>query len=92
MNPNKFMACEFLINFHERMRGDKIIVFSDNIFALRDYAFKLKAPMIYGATPHSERTQVLHAFKHKPDVSHSSLWLMLVQSTNSHGKGQTSWW
>jgi len=40
-NPNKFRACEFLIRFHER-RGDKIIVFSDNVFALKSYALKLQ--------------------------------------------------
>eukprot|EP00795_Rhopilema_esculentum_P014874 gene14874-6006_t len=40
MNPNKFRACEFLIRFHER-RNDKIIVFSDNVFALKHYAVKL---------------------------------------------------
>ena len=50
MNPNKFRACEFLINFHERTRGDKIIVFADNLFALTEYAMKLRKPMIYGAT------------------------------------------
>lgn len=33
MNPRKFQACQFLINYHEA-RGDKIIVFSDNVFAL----------------------------------------------------------
>ena len=31
-NPNKFMAAEYLIKLHEA-RGDKTIVFSDNIFA-----------------------------------------------------------
>lgn len=41
MNPNKFRACEFLISYHEK-RNDKIIVFSDNIFALTNYARKLK--------------------------------------------------
>lgn len=40
MNPNKFRACQFLICFHER-RNDKIIVFSDNVFALKNYALKL---------------------------------------------------
>ena len=50
MNPNKFRACEFLIRFHEQQRGDKIIVFSDNLFALTAYAMKLRKPMIYGAT------------------------------------------
>ena len=33
MNPRKFQACQFLIRFHEQ-RGDKIIVFSDNVYAL----------------------------------------------------------
>ena len=37
MNPNKYRACEFLIRFHER-RNDKIIVFADNVFALKSYA------------------------------------------------------
>lgn len=50
MNPNKFRACEFLIRFHEQQRGDKIIVFSDNLFALREYATKLRKPFIYGPT------------------------------------------
>ena len=31
MNPNKFMACQFLMQFHEQQRKDKVIVFSDNI-------------------------------------------------------------
>ncbi|GBG62934.1 hypothetical protein CBR_g34305 [Chara braunii] len=69
MNPNKFRACEFLIRYHEQQRRDKIIVFSDNIFALREYAMKLKKPFIYGPTSHNERTQILYAFKHSPDVN-----------------------
>jgi DNA excision repair protein ERCC-3 len=32
-NPNKFRSCQFLIRYHEA-RGDKIIVFSDSVFAL----------------------------------------------------------
>ncbi|KAK7399188.1 hypothetical protein VNO78_10366 [Psophocarpus tetragonolobus] len=69
MNPNKFRACEFLINFHERERGDKIIVFADNLFALTEYAMKLRKPMIYGATSHVERTKILQAFKTSKDVN-----------------------
>jgi DNA excision repair protein ERCC-3 len=41
MNPNKFQACQFLIKFHED-RGDKIIVFSDNVFALEVCLFILR--------------------------------------------------
>lgn len=38
MNPKKFQACQFLIKFHEA-RGDKVIVFSDNVFALEVRCF-----------------------------------------------------
>ncbi|XP_076891697.1 general transcription and DNA repair factor IIH helicase/translocase subunit XPB1 isoform X3 [Bidens hawaiensis] len=69
MNPNKFRACEFLIRFHEQQRGDKIIVFADNLFALTEYAMKLRKPMIYGATSHVERTKILEAFKTSKDVN-----------------------
>ena len=53
------------------MRGDKIIVFSDNIFALREYAQRLRRPFIFGGTSHAERTRVLAAFKRNPEVSHA---------------------
>lgn len=33
-NPNKFMACDYLVKLHEA-RGDKIIIFCDQIFALK---------------------------------------------------------
>ncbi|KAK9830608.1 hypothetical protein WJX81_004839 [Elliptochloris bilobata] len=69
MNPNKFQSCQFLIQYHEQVRGDKIIVFSDNIFALREYAQRLRKPFIYGGTSHQERTRVLAAFKRNPEVS-----------------------
>ncbi|KAI3942036.1 hypothetical protein MKW92_010067 [Papaver armeniacum] len=69
MNPNKFRACEFLIRFHEQQRGDKIIVFSDNLFGLTEYAMKLRKPMIYGSTSHQERSRIVHAFKNCPDVN-----------------------
>jgi DNA excision repair protein ERCC-3 len=39
MNPIKLRTCQFLIRYHER-RNDKIIVFSDIVFALRAYAKK----------------------------------------------------
>ncbi len=50
-------------------RGDKIIVFADNIFALREYATRIVRPYIYGATSHVERTRILHQFKHNPKAS-----------------------
>ena len=44
-------------------------VCSDNIFALREYALKLRKPFIYGAISHVERTRILNAFKHNPEVN-----------------------
>ncbi|RHZ26384.1 hypothetical protein DYB37_007790, partial [Aphanomyces astaci] len=38
---NKFSAAEYLIKYHED-RGDKILLFSDDVFALRLYATKLQ--------------------------------------------------
>lgn len=40
MNPNKIQACQYLINYHES-RGDKVIVFSDNVFALEVIAYSI---------------------------------------------------
>jgi DNA excision repair protein ERCC-3 len=62
MNPNKFRACEYLMRFHEA-RGDKVIIFSDNVFALKEYAIKLGRPFIYGPTSQNERLRVLEQFK-----------------------------
>lgn len=68
MNPNKFRATQFLIDYHER-RNDKIIVFSDNVFALKHYAKTLNKPFIYGPTSQSERIQIMENFKFNPKVN-----------------------
>ncbi|XP_067649360.1 general transcription and DNA repair factor IIH helicase/translocase subunit XPB-like [Haliotis asinina] len=68
MNPNKFRACQFLIRYHER-RNDKIIVFADNVFALKHYAIKLNKPYLYGPTSQGERLQILQNFVHNPKVN-----------------------
>ncbi|XP_075217744.1 general transcription and DNA repair factor IIH helicase/translocase subunit XPB-like [Lycorma delicatula] len=68
MNPNKFRATQFLIRYHER-RGDKTIVFSDNVFALKHYALKMGKPFIYGPTSQTERIQILQNFKFNPKVN-----------------------
>lgn len=68
MNPAKFQACQFLIDYHEK-RGDKIIVFSDNVFALKAYALKLKKPFIYGPTSQIERMRVLQQFRSNPNLN-----------------------
>lgn len=68
MNPNKFRTCQYLINYHEA-RGDKVIVFSDNIFALEIYAKRLNKPYIYGKTHQQERMRILHQFVSNPRVN-----------------------
>ncbi|KAH9402726.1 TFIIH basal transcription factor complex helicase XPB subunit [Tyrophagus putrescentiae] len=68
MNPNKFRVCQFLIKYHER-RNDKIIVFSDNIFALVSYAKAMGRPYIYGPTSQGERLQILQNFQFNPKLN-----------------------
>ena len=62
LNPVKFRRCEYLVDYHEK-RGDKIIVFSDDVFALLWYAKKLERPAIYGATKEAERQSILSQFR-----------------------------
>ncbi|KAH7911350.1 P-loop containing nucleoside triphosphate hydrolase protein [Hygrophoropsis aurantiaca] len=79
MNPKKFQACQFLIKFHED-RGDKIIVFSDNVFALEAYAKKLGKPYIHGGTGQVERMRVLQWFQHDSNVN--TIFLSKVGDTS----------
>lgn len=68
MNPRKFQACQFLINYHES-RGDKVIVFSDNVFALEKYATRLGKAYIFGGTPQAERLRILENFQHNDQIN-----------------------
>lgn len=79
MNPFKIQACQFLINYHEN-RGDKIIVFSDNVYALEAYAIKLGKPFIHGGTAEGERLQILGRFQHDPKIN--TIFLSKVGDTS----------
>lgn len=79
MNPNKFQACQFLINYHER-RGDKIIVFSDNVYSLMEYAKKLNKAAIHGGTAEVERMRILSRFQHDPNMN--TIFLSKVGDTS----------
>lgn len=95
MNPNKFQACQFLIKYHED-RGDKIIVFSDNVFALeacvdqplmsfltnssKAYAKRLGKLYIHGGTGQVERMRILSWFQHSPQVN--TIFLSKVGDTS----------
>ena len=79
MNPRKFQACQFLIDYHEK-RGDKVIVFSDNVYALEKYALKLNKCYIYGGTPQAERLRILENFQHNEQVN--TLFLSKIGDTS----------
>ena len=79
MNPTKFQACQFLIHYHEK-RGDKIIVFSDNVYALQEYALRLGKPFIYGSTPQQERMKILQNFQQNDQIN--TIFLSKVGDTS----------
>lgn len=79
MNPSKFQSCQFLVQYHEK-RGDKIIVFSDNVYALCAYALKLSKPFIYGSTPQQERIKILKNFQYNDEVN--TIFLSKVGDTS----------
>ncbi|KAJ1917405.1 DNA repair helicase RAD25 [Mycoemilia scoparia] len=67
VNPNKMRACKFLVDYHEK-RGDKIIIFSDNLFTLKTYMRKLNIPGIYGDVSQQERVAILSQFRRENGV------------------------
>jgi DNA excision repair protein ERCC-3 len=79
MNPIKFQVCQFLIDYHEK-RGDKIIVFSDNLFALQHYATTMVKPYIYGDTSNQERIHILENFQHNESIN--TLFLSKIGDTS----------
>ncbi len=79
VNPSKFQACQYLIQYHEN-RGDKIIVFSDNVYALEAYARKLMKPYLYGGTSNAERQEILDYFRHSPRCN--TLFLSKIGDTS----------
>ncbi|KAI4292252.1 DNA excision repair protein ERCC-3 [Pancytospora philotis] len=79
MNPTKFQTCQYLIDKHEQ-RGDKIIVFSDSVLALKEYAVKLGKPYIYGPTGQTERMRILKQFQTNPNIN--TIFLSKVGDTS----------
>ncbi|KAM0678835.1 DNA repair helicase RAD25 [Binucleata daphniae] len=79
INPTKFQICAHLIKMHEA-KGDKIIVFSDNVFALKKYAIHLNKPYIYGPTGQAERMKILKQFQTNPKIN--TIFLSKVGDTS----------
>lgn len=67
-NPRKLTACEFLIRLHEQ-RGDKVIVFCDNISLLKDMARRTKKPFICGSVSMQERMAIIRCFQHSNRIN-----------------------
>jgi DNA excision repair protein ERCC-3 len=74
-NPIKLNTAEYLIKFHEE-RGDKIIVFSDNVWILEILAKRLKKFFISGKVDLRERMHILHSFQTSPN--HNVVFLSKV--------------
>ena len=75
LNPRKFRACEYLVKYHSK-RGDKIIIFSDDVpalilycTALKDDACNLAVPYIFGETKEDDRRRLLTMFRTKSEMS-----------------------
>lgn len=79
MNPTKIQICQYLIEKHEK-RGDKIIVFSDSVLALMEYAKKMGKPFIYGPTSQTERMRILKQFQTNPQIN--TIFLSKVGDTS----------
>jgi DNA excision repair protein ERCC-3 len=71
LNPTKFRVCEYLVKYHSS-RGDKIILFSDDVPALIMYCEALKpvcdVPYIHGGTPSADRNVLLAMFRSRAEV------------------------
>ena len=62
LNPSKLQATAEIVRHHER-RGDKILVFSDSLYVLRELSKLLQRRAISGATGLRERLQLLSDFQ-----------------------------
>ena len=61
-------TCAYLIDFHES-KGDKILVFCDNLYCLKRYASVMKRNFICGSLKQSDRVRLLERFKTSDDVN-----------------------
>jgi DNA excision repair protein ERCC-3 len=68
LNPTKVRTCENLMRYHKH-RGDKIILFSDDVPALLLYSELLEIPYIYGQTSQQERSIILSSFRSRSNFN-----------------------
>ena len=70
-NPNKYLITLLLL---ERHKGDKIIIFSDNLFTIEQYnkyfkQKKLNFEMIHGNVKNSKRNEILEDFRKESGIN-----------------------
>ena len=78
-NPNKFFICRALINKH---KNDKIIIFSDDLFALQLYENELHCPSISGKVSEKDRNILLKRFRDPSPNGINCLLLSKVGDTS----------
>ena len=61
-------TCAYLIDFHES-KGDKILVFCDNLYCLKRYANAMQRNVICGSLKQSDRVRLLEQFKTSDEVN-----------------------
>lgn len=87
MNPKKFQACQFLIKYHED-RGDKIIVFSDNVFALEVYLHSFISLVVHSSNTKTgickETWETIHTWRHWPSGTYAYLTEFPGESGRQH--------
>mmetsp|Transcript_13047 Transcript_13047/g.21339 ORF Transcript_13047/g.21339 Transcript_13047/m.21339 type:complete len:555 (-) Transcript_13047:70-1734(-) len=64
LNPTKIRVCEYLMKYHTHVdRGDKVIIFADDVVALELICTSLGVPFIIGKTQEEERREFISKFK-----------------------------
>ncbi|KAI8800905.1 P-loop containing nucleoside triphosphate hydrolase protein [Cladochytrium replicatum] len=66
LNPSKLAVVQRLVAHHES-QGDKILIYSDDIYALKYYAAVLDRDYICGETKAIERARILKDFSERSD-------------------------
>ena len=64
LNPVKIRVCEYLMKYHTHAdRGDKVIIFADDVVALELICKSMGVPFIIGKTAEQERREFISNFK-----------------------------
>ena len=67
-NPTKYQAVHYLKKLHKET-GDKIIIFWDHIFSLKEYAHQLSILFISGEVSNLERMKTISQFRDGNEIN-----------------------